>query len=131
MTVKNIENLRYLFKTSPVLSSQLPIKFESAVSWHSLTISCERCKQDIPDEMVRGTLSSLIPTVVTIEGVAFCRNCLLLHRVQYRFRADGAIEYIVNGKWVKNYGEKSAWFPKVMEKIQNLLRNVGKGKNRV
>lgn len=123
MTDKRTEKLRELFRTSPVMASPLPIKFET-VSWHTITVGCERCKQDIPREMFRGTVSSLIPSVVTLEGVALCKKCLLLHHVLYRFRSDGSIEYVKDGQWVRNYGKKSTCITRMLERIINIRRKV-------
>lgn len=118
MSEKRNEQLRTLFKESQILSSQLPIKV-SSVTWEKITVGCERCKQDIPDNMLRGSITSLIPSVVTVEGVALCKDCLLMHYVKYRFRSDGSMEYVKDGVWVRNYGQKESLFTRFIEVLKS------------
>ncbi len=116
------EKLRKMFNTSQPIGTQMPIVFSNNLSWHSLTIGCSRCKEDIPDEYLRGSVTSLIPSVVTVEGVAFCRKCLLLHHVLHRFRADGSVEFIRGGKWVRTCCQDDGWAKRLVNKARKIVR---------
>jgi hypothetical protein len=113
------QEFRNLFRRTPQLSSQLPIRFSDKLHWDKITINCSKCGQDLPDHAVHANVSSLIPAVITVEGVGICRDCLLLVPVFFRFRNDGSMEFIHHGRWVKTYGTPTSligklrkWFKK-------------------
>lgn len=100
---------------------QMPVVFRAnAVSWHSLTCSCSRCDQDIPDEDVRGTLTNVISSVVTMRAIGWCRQCNLLVPFDFRFRDTGAIEWQQDGQWVRTYGKRVTWWDRLMDRLKPL-----------
>ena len=61
MKAANPKTQRYLdfWRNNLPIAGQMPIVFRAEnVEWHSLTCSCNRCEQDLPDEYVRGTVTS-------------------------------------------------------------------------
>src|ERR1039457_1189823 len=122
MKSQRTQKLREMFNASKSIAPQLPIMFSNNISWLSITIGCSRCKEDIPDDHVRGPVTSLIHSVVTVEGVAFCRKCLLLHHVLHRFRADGSVEFIRDGKWVRTNCREEGWAKRLVNKARNIVR---------
>lgn len=123
MTSRRVEKLREVYRTSRTIISQLPIKFDTNLSWHTLTITCEKCRRDVPDSQVHGTVTSLIPSVITVEGVAFCEKCLLLHQVMYRFRADGSVELVnKSGQWVTIQSKDNTRWDHLFDTIKDIYR---------
>jgi len=119
------EQLRQAFVSSRSISCQMPIMFPPDLSWQSITCQCGKCGEDIPDNCLRGTLTSLIETVITMNAVAHCRKCLLLHHVTYRFRSDGAVEFIdKEGRWVRTYGQSDNWHEPMIERLCRSGRNI-------
>lgn len=117
------QTLKYLdfYNSHPTIASQMPFGFiEKELEWHSLVCSCGRCGQDIPGEMVRGTISSVIPSVITVNAIGYCVHCLLLISFDYRFRNDGAMEWQRNGRWVRSYGKKISWWTRLIERLKLL-----------
>lgn len=121
MSANKTLKYRDLFNSNPTIASQMPFGFaDKELEWHSLVCSCGRCGQDIPDEMVRGTISSVIPSVITINAIGYCAHCRLLISFDYRFRNDGAMEWQRNGRWVRSYGEKIPWWTRQIERLKLL-----------
>lgn len=125
MTMKaaNPKTQRYLefWQNNLPIAGQMPIVFRAEkVEWHSLTCSCNRCEQDLPDEYVRGTVTSLIPSVVTVHAIGWCKRCNLLIPYNYRFRSTGAVEWEQNGRWVRSYGEPATWWGKLITRMRPL-----------
>ena len=112
---------REFFKAHPTIASQLPIGFpEQKISWHDMTFGCGTCGRDLPDHYVRGTVTSLIPGVITVEAVACCKHCMHLFHFLHRFRSDGSIEFVRNGEWVKSYGRQDTWWTRLVDRVKQL-----------
>lgn len=111
--MENTQRLRTLWRSTSVLSLQLPIKLGES-EFETFAITCKRCGCDIPDERVHGRISSLIPSVVSIEAVGLCKPCLLLIPLNVRLREDGAVEFVQEGRWVRSYGAPTAFFPRMV-----------------
>lgn len=113
---------RTFFIANRSIASQLPIGFPvHNVSWHELTVSCGICHRDLPDNNTRGTVTSLIPNVITVESVSLCKDCLSLIHGIYRFRSDGSVEYTnQHGQWVRSQGRRVTWWTRLVERIKQL-----------
>ncbi len=117
------EQLRKMFLDSKPVSESMPITFkEESRQWVTINCSCGKCGKEIPENMVRGNTASLIPSVVTLECVAFCKECLLLIHHTYRFREDGSVEFVNDdGVWVRSFGKEVNWKSKITGFIKNFL----------
>lgn len=121
MSNKQTAYLRKLYRDNPTIASQLPIGFpDQDTSWHDMTISCGSCGRDLPDNCTHGTVSQMIPSVITIEAVSCCTSCMhLLHGI-YRFRSDGSMEFTKNGRWMKTYGVPTSWWSRLVDRVKQL-----------
>lgn len=131
--MSSIEDLRKLFLNSQTIESQLPIGFpEKDVVWHAVSIDCDKCKSPIPEKYIRGKVTQLIPTVISIDGVSFCEKCLLLHHFQWRFRDDGSMEFTDHdGRWCRTYGEKVGMLERILGYIVGKFTRSGRHENRI
>lgn len=113
---------RELWRNSAPIASLLPITFEgSDVRWESCTVTCSICDIDIPAELTRGTLTTVIPSVVTVETIAICPACRRLIPGQpIRFRSDGAVEWVQSGSWVRSYGRRITWWTRLVDRVKQL-----------
>lgn len=112
---------REFFNSTPTISSQMPFGFaDKSLEWSSLVCSCNRCGHDIPDNLVRGTVTTLIPSVITISAIGCCTHCLLLIPFDYRFRDTGAMEWQHEGRWVRTYGTKISCWTRLIERLKRL-----------
>jgi len=111
----DIKKLRALCN-SPKFSESLPITLGEN-TWEEIVITCRKCGRVLPDEDVRANVSSLIPSVVSVEGVGACRSCKILIPVTIRFRIDGNTEYTQGGRWVKSLGVPIAFLPRISARI--------------
>lgn len=110
-----------LFETSPTIASQMPIVFPAKeLEWSELTCTCNKCDQDIPDDMVRGSVSSLIPSVISMSAIGYCPYCNLLVQFDYRFRDNGSIEWQHEGQWVRSFGRKTPLWTRLTEGVKRL-----------
>lgn len=120
-TASTTQKYREFFKAHPTIDSQLPIGFaDKDLEWSSLVCSCGKCGQEIPGELVRGTVTSLIPSVITINAIGCCTRCLLLIPFDYRFRNDGSMEWQHEGRWVRTYGQRIPWWTRLIERLKLL-----------
>lgn len=113
---------RAFFIANRSIASQLPIGFPvHSLSWHVLTVSCGICHRDLPDHHTRGTITSLIPSVITIESVSLCSDCRALIHGIYRFRSDGSVEYTnQHGQWVRSQGRRITWWTRLVDRLKQL-----------
>lgn len=70
----------------------------------------------LADEDVHAHVTSLIPSVVSVEGAGLCRKCVSLIAFCIRFRDDGSAEFSKGVKWFKTYGEPTALIPKLRQR---------------
>lgn len=118
------EKFRRLWKKSPSIESQLPISFGKELTWHKIDFICNICGEELKPQTVHGTITSLIPSVQTLEAIGICRNCKLLIPFSFRFRDDGAIEYMQDGTWVRNFGRPNTKWDNIkdfLSKFRNLF----------
>ena len=113
---------RDFWRNNPSIASQLPIEFTAEkISWHRITITCGICHKDIVENHTHGTVTSLIPGVITVEAVSCCVDCLKLYHNIFRFRSDGAIEWVNDeGKWCHTYGKTITWWSKLIDRLKRL-----------
>lgn len=121
MSDKQTAYLRKLYRDNPTIASQLPIGFPAQkVSWHDMAVSCGNCGRALPNGHTHGTVSQMIPSVITVEAVSFCTDCMLLIHGIYRFRSDGSMEFTKDGKWMKTYGVPTSWWPRLVARLKLL-----------
>lgn len=120
------EKYRVFFRSNPTIASQLPIGFPGKkLSWHGMTVSCGTCDRELPESYTRGTVTSLIPSVITVECISICKDCLKLIHGIYRFRSDGTLEYTDRaGRWVKTRGRRIRWYSPLIERLKPLWENL-------
>ncbi|WP_224962617.1 hypothetical protein [Geomonas subterranea] len=115
------EKLRTLWRTTPAISQNFPIKLGES-HFEEFRITCNSCGCDIPDEHVHGRVSSVIPSVVSIEAVGLCQPCLLLIPLNIRLRSDGSAEFVQHGQWVKSFGVPTALLPRLGYQLVQFFR---------
>jgi hypothetical protein len=95
------EALRYWEMHSPVMEA-FPILFKSGSRLQEFHGNCLRCDVQIPVMDLRGSLTLPLPSVVTIEAIGLCRECMLLTPFLARIRDDLTLEFIDNEsrQWV-------------------------------
>ena len=121
MSGKKTIYCRTFFKANKAIAEQMPIVFPNNLSWHKLTVTCGICHRDLPDNHVRGTITSLIPSVMTLETVSLCKDCLKLIHGIYRFRSDGSVEYTnQDGLWVKAQSRHDTWWSRLVDRVKQL-----------
>ncbi len=93
------ERDRELFAMGP-MSDLLPIKFESnGYKLVSMEGSCAKCGQSIKPHLMRGQVTSIIPSVKRMEAVGSCMECRIYSRFDYRFSHDGSCSSMKAGGW--------------------------------
>lgn len=103
---------------APPVASALPLRMPRGHRISHLTAHCLSCKDAIPQEDFHGTVAQVLPEVISIDAVGYCRKCHLLTEFFYRFRetkeapAGLYAEYInASGRWVRQKFEVSRGGP--------------------
>lgn len=84
----------------PSIMSQLPRQAGKIdlTNWQG---DCSLCGNLIPDGLMTGTVLTPIDTVTVIDAVGICKKCRVLIPYTARFRHNGYVEFMRDGKWVQ------------------------------
>ena len=69
MDTKPITECERALLRMPSIASQLPVEIAGGAGWSEFTGECHFCKQDIPDNLLRGSVAIPLPSVAVIEAV--------------------------------------------------------------
>jgi len=72
----------------PTIASQMPVALPGGVGWSEFTGECHFCLSDIPDELLRGSVTKPLPTVAVVEAVGVCPQCRIATTFLYRLHDD-------------------------------------------
>lgn len=81
------------------LSKHLPIIFGNGNRVTCLSTNCLGCEAEIHSASINGELRWLLPHVVQVEAVGYCRHCNLLTPLGYRIDDQLAILTLQHGRW--------------------------------
>jgi hypothetical protein len=89
----------------PPLAASLPVVLPGGGTVDGFEGHCASCADPIPAIQLHGTAILVLPTVVAISAVGYCRTCECLTEYQHRVRAvDGSLqsEWIgPEGRWIR------------------------------
>ncbi|MBL1153149.1 MAG: hypothetical protein HND43_10525 [Armatimonadetes bacterium] len=88
MDTKPITEQERALLRMPSIASQFPVEIAGGVGWSEFTGECRFCKQDIPDDLLRGAVSRPLPSVAVIEAVGVCPHCKIATTFLYRLHDD-------------------------------------------
>ncbi len=104
----------------PSIASQFPVIFENGACWTELACACNICHKDIPPDLLRGTISRPVPSVVVVEAVGVCPDCRIATPFLYRMHDDMRITGPGKGQW-------QTWRPKLslQDRLGRWLQSFG------
>lgn len=98
----------------PSIASRMPIVFANTSRWTEFVCSCSGCGNELPPDVVRGSITRPLETVAVVEAIGVCIGCRLCTRFLYRLHADMYISGPRNGRWV-------TWAPRPRSSITRVL----------
>lgn len=107
---KRIELVKKWEREAP-LYTQLPIQYQSGVTFNEIDCKCLICSQVIPQDNVHGVINRPIESVATVDALGWCRACNTLTPFYFRVRGDNnqlTMEWIDKEKgWVRSVSHES------------------------
>jgi hypothetical protein len=86
----------------PTIASQLPISFANGSTFDTVEGSCGRCDGTVDKGNLTGSLSHPYPAVFVLEAMAFCPDCNVFSRFDYRLHDDMRMTgKDASGKWAE------------------------------
>jgi len=98
------------------IASQMPIKFSNGACWTDFTGECNFCDREIPDDLLRGSVTRPLPSVAVVEAVGVCPHCRIATTFLYRMHDDMRITGPREEGWC-------TWKPteSLLERLQGLF----------
>lgn len=100
----------------PSIASQMPVAFDSGRKWTEFKGECHFCKQEIPDELLRGSITRPLPSVAVVEAAGVCPQCRIATIYLYRLHEDMRITGPREDGW-KTWRPEPTWW----ERLRNFL----------
>lgn len=98
------------------IASQMPIKFSNGDCWTDFTGECNFCDREIPDDLLRGSVTRPLPSVAVVEAVGVCPHCRIATTFLYRMHDDMRITGLREEGWCTWKPTKS-----LLERLQGLF----------
>ena len=95
------------FESEEPLHLSFPLTLSNNAQVRAVTAICSCCKNPIDRDMVHGRLMHSLPTVITMEGNAYCARCQQMTHLYCRFRT---IDQTYQVEWPDRDGD---WYSQV------------------
>lgn len=99
------------------IASQMPVEFPNGACWTELIGECKFCRREIPDDLLRGSVTRPLPSVTVVEAVGVCPDCRIATPFLYRMHDDRRLTGPCDGGWCTWMAKPSLW-----ERFKSLLR---------
>lgn len=129
MTAKPItEEVKGLLE-QPTILSQLPVVFDTGFRFDTLVGHCGKCHCGIDQQLLRGRITRLLPSVALVEAVGACNRCALLTRFNFRVYSDGRVGRYTARGWVEYSPQRSTKHGFLSRLLSRLLQMLGLPRN--
>lgn len=83
----------------PSIESQLPVKFDNGNDFSEFVGVCKGCDRDIPDDLMRGSVTRQTQRCFTIEAVGACPHCMVGTPYLLRMYDDCSLVALCGNTW--------------------------------
>jgi hypothetical protein len=121
---KTTDEALIFWESHPPIMDAFPVSYPTGAHLQEFHGECLKCESQIPIIDFRGTVTQPIPTVVTVEAIGLCRECMLLTPFLARIRDDFTLEYIENTsrQWVSVRPAPPTLWQKTVRLLQRTLQ---------
>lgn len=109
------------------IESQLPVGFKNGLTCTEISCTCNGCNGVVPQNKVRGSISTAFQGVAVLSAVGVCDSCKLVTEYSWRLHEDGRITGLTNQGW-KTWFLKPSEANPIMAGIGRLLKWLRSGK---
>jgi hypothetical protein len=113
------------YDRDPLLADQFPVALANGGTLPGVAVTCNRCRQPLPKDRVRGQVLQSLPHVIGVLANGYCERCDCLTHVACRFRSEPGetrMEWIgEDGRWRAEKVRRPGLLSRLARRVRRLL----------
>jgi hypothetical protein len=115
------------FLSEPTIADQLPKSLPGGSKIEEFIGECNGCGNNLPDSMLRGIVSAPVLTVINIDAIGLCKQCMTIFPLSVRmkeYQGQSFLEYSVNGRWVRREFKNETMWNVITRQIVHFVKSI-------